>query len=233
MDIGAAFSYMFDDENWVMKLAIGGGIMLVGIPLSCILIGLPLLFLVFGYQLQLLKNVRDGYENPLPEWTDFGDLFVKGAMVFLIGIVYLIPYFILFCGSMGTQFMAASPDLVGSDVSQMMGLVGACLSCVGFLVQIFCYVLIPSALIHYAQQDSIGAAFNIGRVFGFITSNIGDYLIVLLLGLAAGIVASFGMIACGIGLFFTLFWSYLVMGNLYGQLAQKANGGFNDEFAPI
>ena len=35
MDIGSAFTFMFDDEEWIKKIAIGGGIILNLMP--CVL----------------------------------------------------------------------------------------------------------------------------------------------------------------------------------------------------
>ena len=99
MDIGSAFTFVFDDEEWIKKVAIGGGIMLAGLILTPILIGLALFLPIGGYMLETLRNVRDGQARPLPEWTDFGDLFMKGLMLFIIGFVYNIPTLILgiFC----------------------------------------------------------------------------------------------------------------------------------------
>ncbi|MCB0182480.1 MAG: DUF4013 domain-containing protein, partial [Anaerolineae bacterium] len=78
------------------------------------------------------------------------------------------------------------------------------------------------AVIRYAQYDTLGAAFQFGDIFNFIKANIGDYIIVVLLSWVASIIAAFGVILCLVGVFFTFFWSILVTGNLYGQLAKKA-----------
>jgi hypothetical protein len=61
-------------------------------------------------------------------------------------------------------------------------------------------------------------------MFSFISNNFGDYIIVILLVWVATFIASFGTILCGIGIFFTNFWAFLVTANLYGQLARKAQG---------
>jgi hypothetical protein len=85
-------------------------------------------------------------------------------------------------------------------------------------------VLLPAGLIRYAQYDSLGSAFQFGEIFSFISSNIGDYIIVVLLTWVAQFIAGFGVILCLIGVVFTGFWAILVTGNLYGQLARKAAG---------
>jgi hypothetical protein len=219
MDIGSAFTFVFDDEDWIKKLAIGGGIMLVGIILTPILIGLALLLPIGGYVIETIKNVRDGQATPLPEWADIGGLFSKGLMVFVIGLVYNIPSILLSCASAGITL--AGPNL-DSDVAEALAFVSICISCLQFIVGLVAYALIPAALIRYAQFDSLGSAFQFGEIFSFISANIGDYIIAVLLSWVAGLVAIFGLILCVVGVFFTLFWSYLVTANLIGQLARKA-----------
>ena len=60
MDIGSAFTFMFDDEEWVKKLAIGGGIAFLGSVLSGVFIGVVLFLPLIGYTLETIKRVRDG-----------------------------------------------------------------------------------------------------------------------------------------------------------------------------
>lgn len=221
MDIGSAFTFMFDDQDWIKKIAIGGGITLAAAILSPILIGLVLFLPISGYMLETLKNVRDGRAVPLPEWSDFGNLFSKGLMVFVIGLVYSIPAILLYCITFGAQFAMQQAN---SDISGMLGALVACLGCLQFLFGLLAGALLPAGLIRYAESNSLGSAFQFGEIFSFISSNIGDYIIVVLLSWVAQFVAAFGVILCIIGIFFTGFWAFLVTGNLYGQLARKAGG---------
>lgn len=218
MDIGSAFTFAFDDEDWIKKLAIGGGIALAAAILSPILVGLALLLPLYGYMLDVLKNVRDGQAKPLPEWEDFGGFFSKGLMVVVITIVYNIPALIFVCALVGANLASGQVDSGGA----MIVIVG-CLYCLISLLSALGNALIPAALIRYAQYDTLGSAFQFGEIFSFISSNIGDYVIVILLALVAGMIGTLGFILCGIGLFFTTFWSILVKANLYGQLARTIN----------
>ena len=219
MDIGSAFTYMFDDERWVAKIAIGGGLIFAGILLSPILVGLLLFLPISGYMLEVLKNVRDGQTTPLPEWTDWGGLFRKGLIVFLIGMVYNLPSIIFSCISAGVNIgmQEADPDLAAT-----LGIAVACLSCLQVILSLVANALLPAALIRYADYDTFGSAFQFGEIWSFISSNIGDYIIVILLTWVAGFLAVLGLVLCLIGVLFTGFWSVLVSANLYGQLARKA-----------
>lgn len=221
MDIGSAFTYMFDDERWVAKIAIGGGLIFAGILLSPILIGLALFLPISGYMLEVLKNVRDGQATPLPEWTDWGGLFRKGLTVFLIGLVYNIPALIFSCLSAGINIGMQEAD---PDMAATLGIAAACLSCVQVILSLIANALLPAALIRYAEYDTFGSAFQFGEIWSFISSNIGDYIIVILLTWVAGFIAVLGVVLCIIGVLFTGFWSVLVSANLYGQLARKARG---------
>ena len=219
MDIGSAFTYMFDDEDWIARLAIGGGIMLAALILSPILVGLALFLPISGYMIEVLKNVRDGRPVPLPEWSDFGTLFGKGLIVFVIGLVYNLPAILFSCLSAGTSIALQEAD---PDMAATLGIASACLSCVQVVFSLLGNALLPAAIIRYAEYETLGSAFQFGEIFSFISGNIGDYIIVLLLSWVAGLIAMFGLILCGIGIFFTAFWSVLVSANLYGQLARKA-----------
>lgn len=212
MDVSSAFTYMFDDEEWIKKIAIGGVALLLGIVIVPV-------FTAYGYMLQTMKNVRDNQPTPLPEWNDFGDLTLKGLMVVLIGLVYSLPVFIPFCLLMVIVVATpqANPDMVG-----ILWIALICLVLILVFLAFLASLLFPAAIIRYAQYDTFGSAFQLREIFNFISGNIGDYIIIVLLGIVAGFVAQLGIMLCGIGFFFTSFWSVLVTAHLYGQLARRS-----------
>jgi hypothetical protein len=88
INYGRAFSFMFEDKNWVGKMFLGAVFTL----LSLILIGIPFLL---GYLLEMAKNASQGKEIPLPEWDKLGDKFVRGLIFLVIIMIYCIPMAIL------------------------------------------------------------------------------------------------------------------------------------------
>ena len=98
MDIGKAFSYVFEDEQWISKVLLGGVILLIPI------VGW---IAVSGYMVKVAQNVAQGNPRPLPQWGEFGDHFMRGLYAFVIGLVYLIPVFVLeglfFCVTGGLE----------------------------------------------------------------------------------------------------------------------------------
>jgi uncharacterized membrane protein len=55
-------------------------------------------------------------------------------------------------------------------------------------------------------------------MFQFVQSNINSLIIVVLLSIALGILALFGILALVVGIFFTAFWADLAIYYLYGKL---------------
>lgn len=88
LPVGRAFSFMFEDKNWVVKIILGAVFNL----LTIVLVGIPF---VLGYLLELAKNSSEGKEIPLPEWDKLGDKFIRGLIYIIIVIIYSIPGMIL------------------------------------------------------------------------------------------------------------------------------------------
>jgi hypothetical protein len=215
MDLGKSFTFMFDDDKWVQKLAIGGLLILVSIiPL----VNIFTLLVVTGYTLRLLKNTADGQKMPLPDWDDWGGDWIKGLMIILASLIYSAPIWLVsgFSALLG-QF-ADSPRSGGEIAAVCI----AGLSCLSVLWGLAVAVVLPAAIIKYAREGEFGSFFKFGAIFKFIGDNLSNYIVAILLGVVAQFVAGFGVIACIIGVFFTGFWSSLVSSHLLGQVAFEA-----------
>ncbi len=210
LDIGRAFAYMFDDESWIMKIVIGG-----------ILMFIPIVnFMVLGYMLEALKRTADGMEVPMPEWDDFGGKFIKGLVLLVIGLVYMIPIWVVAClvgGLAGLGGAAESDALLN-----MASLLNACASCLYLIWMIVVWLVMPAAYIRYAVTGEFMSAFQFGELFSFISSNLANYIVAIILMAVAMFVAYFGMIACFVGVLFTMFWAYLVIAHLLGQVQRES-----------
>jgi len=159
MDFANAFKRPFSD---IKKLVIG---VLLNI--------LPIVnFLAMGYVLKsaerTLKKTKD---FSLPEWNDWGDLFIKGLMSVLIALVYAVPLLILgliLFPSLGLSFLSGFVSTSGFDVGNMLtGLATiAPLLIIFMLLAILTSYIVPSALISYIKGNyKFGEAFKFGTVF--------------------------------------------------------------------
>lgn len=203
MDIGKAVNFAFEDERWLVKILIGGAFAF----LCTMLIGIPF---VLGYMVQTLRNVASGEPSPLPEWTDLGDKFVDGLSLSVILLIYALPLILLACVASAFGWVAGEAD----GIRLLMN----CLNCIGFLYFLVFSLFFPAVIVRYAMVGEIMSAFRFGEVVSFITGNLGNYIIAILVSWVIWTIASFGVVICGIGVFFTGFWAVLVEAHLYGQV---------------
>ena len=95
MNFSRAFSYAFDDRDWLVKLLVGGIITLLAILLTPLLVGLALWALVLSYLVLLVRNVRAGVARPLPAWGNFGKMLRDGLPVLGAATLYNLPNLLL------------------------------------------------------------------------------------------------------------------------------------------
>ena len=215
MDFGKSFTYVFEDPNWIMKVLIGGIVLLIPI----------VNFAVYGYMLATLKNVADGQPNPLPEWSDFGAHFMKGLYAVIGIVVYMLPAIIVICCAqvltVGVTAVAGSAGGrdAGGAAASLFGFLGLCLMCVAYLYIFVAGVTLYAPLTRFAMSaNQLSIFWDFRGNFAFIQRNLTNYIIALLIALVASFVAGFGIILCGVGILFTSFWGTMVAANVFGQL---------------
>lgn len=234
MDIGKSISFVFEDEQWLQKVLIGGLILLATIFFFWTVIGLFIgIGLLMGYGVDVLKNVRRGDPHPLPEWDNWGDKIVKGIKLMFIFFIWAIPVVIVL---IPTTLLGSLTD--PNDSGVLVGLLITCLSCLMVLYSIILTVLSPAIIIKFAENERVVDAFDFAEIFSFTRENIGEIIIAVLVLWAVQIVASIvGSILCGIGLFFTSFWTYAVQFHLFGQIGLdkgllEFDGGSSYDLSP-
>jgi hypothetical protein len=231
MDYGKAFTFMFEDREWLRKLGIGTAVALVGILFAPFIIGLVPLIIVLGYTIEVIRNVMNGEERPLPEWSDWGGFLSRGFKVAAAAFIWALPAILL-----------SIPLAVGSALTnqgqggEAIGItIVACASCLLLLWALFATLLSPAIYIRIAATDRFSSAFEFGKMWAFTRDNLGNIIIALLLviivvGLIASLIAFLGVLLICIGVFITLpfamLWQYLVQAHLFGQIAK-------DSVAPI
>lgn len=224
MDFGKAFTFMFEDPDWLKKLGIGTAVGLVGILLSVGLIGLVPLIMLLGYTVDVTRNVLAGRERPLPEWEDWGGFLSLGFKVFAAIFIWSLPAILL---SIPMAVGGAVTDQ-GSGSEAIGIMIMVCGGCLLFLWALFVTLLTPAIYVRIAATDRFSSAFEFGRLWAFTRDNIGNVIIALLLLIVVGVLASalamLGLVAlvCGIliTLPFAVLWQYLVQAHLFGQIGR-------------
>ncbi len=211
MEFGKAFSFQFEDSDWIKKIVIMGLVTLIPIIGQLVLL---------GWMVDIIKKVIDHEPLTLPN-LDFGRQLSRGWGVFVIGLVYAIP--IIVVGIIQAVASAIVGGIAGnnSDMVEVAGVIVAILSiCFGLLYLIYGIVLalvMPIAYGKYAEFGTIGSAIKFGEVISMARKVIGPLFIVLLGSIVASLVASLGSIACGVGVLLTTAYATSIMAHLYGQ----------------
>lgn len=230
MDIGKAFTFVFEDKDWVVKILIAAAILLVGVLLGVLIVpGILAAALLAGYGVEITRRVIKGYAPVLPEWENWGDLLVDGFKVIVIGIVYALPI-ILMGLCLGIPIGVLSEDAEG--VASALSIV---LSCLNLLWAIVMSLTLPAAIAKFAAEGELGAAFRFGEVLALVRNNFVTYLLVLVLSWVASLIGGLGTIICLIGWLATVPYGQFVTSHLYGQAYVEATGGtaqpaFEEEF---
>ena len=219
MDIGKAFTFVFEDDDWVVKVLIAMGIVVAGIVLSWLVIPAVLAALLLsGYSLEITRRVIRGDATVLPAWEDWGQLLIDGLQVAVIGIVYALPIFLVsFCLGAPLQWMAE-----GSEAASAF--FGLALGCFNFFWAVILSLTLPAALGRFAAEGELASAFHFGEVIAMVRDNLTTYVITAVMVWVTGFVAGLGALFCFIGVFFTIVYAELVNGHLYGQAYLEATG---------
>ncbi|MBK7091710.1 MAG: DUF4013 domain-containing protein [bacterium] len=196
-NLGRAFNFMFEDPEWLQKILIGGCFVL----LSCILIGVPF---VFGYMLLLIKNTTEGRPVPLPAWDNLGDKFTSGLMFLVMLLLWAVPVW-------------------------LVSIVLIMIPCIGWIILVpfvlAVYLLIPYIMARFAVGGKISDAFDFAGIIAFLTQNLMNLVIVLVMSIVLNIISYFGILALGVGFLFTNFWAQLGIAYLAGELYRTGQKG--------
>jgi len=220
MDIGKAFTFVFEDENWIVKLLLAAAILLLGLVFSWVLLIPPIVAGIFigGYTVEITRRVIQGDPQELPEWDDWGKLFGEGLKVWVVGVVYALPIIVV------SLCLGALIGVLADSSEELSVIVSLVLSCFNILWAILISIVLPAAIASYADTDDLGAAFRFSDIFALISNNLSTYLITFVMSWVASLVGSLGAFVLGIGWLVTAPYGSFVTGHLYGQAYLEATG---------
>lgn len=218
MDFGKAFLFVTEDESWIKKIAIGAVLMLF----SWLII--PMFFIV-GYQVALMRRVVKQDPQPLPEWEEWGQIFMDGLVVWVAIFVYALPVIFLSLCSM-LFWLGPATNNEALAVGSIFGLI--IFGCFTILFIIALAFVVPALFIQYVRNGDFGSMFRVKDVFGVARENFVNILIVLLVTIVATFLL--GLVTwipiCGQLIFAPVgnFWISVAVAYLYGQMAGGEDG---------
>ena len=195
MNFGKAFTYLLHDDNGLIKIGIN---LVVTLVASIMMIFFGLGIIVFaaqeGYKVQLIKNMLEGEEKPLPSWDQWGKKITQGFHVVLANIVYNILPLLVLCGALIPAVTAALPlfDIIETDPETQeifftdQDKAEAIFTQIGTTSLPFLYLtpllliyyvvtgaLVNLATVRYAQSGQVGEFFKVASLWGGVTKNMG------------------------------------------------------------
>lgn len=232
MDFVKALTYPFDDPEWASKLGIAAAVSAAGVLLGILIIpAIAAAILLLGWQYEIMKNVKNGVENPMVAWDDFGGLFKRGGTMFLALLVYQIPVVIFACVATGVFVL----PLLGGNEDAMAALGGVatiisiCCSCLIFIYAIVAYMVYMAGMVRFIDAPEFSTFMAIGDNFSLFRDNIGDFGMAILFLIGAGLlvgvatsILSFVLIGFLVAFVQQAFLAYF-SGHVLGQLAIKLN----------
>ncbi len=140
MNIGKAFTFAFEDKDWLKKIGIAGLVMLI-----------PLIgqITVMGWAIEVTRRVINRESETLPDWSAFGDYLVKGLKLFVISLVYSLPIILLsLCVNLPLSFFQDSSDQ--TMITTIMA-ISICVNCV-VAVFGFCSGICPAGRLRQIRR---------------------------------------------------------------------------------
>ncbi len=209
MDFGRAFSYVFEDEDWVSKVLLTAVIGLIPI----------VNFALFGWVIALMDNVVAGEEHPMPAWDNFGDKFTAGLMYFIASVVYNIPLLLVI------GVLAGAGMLAGTRGGEVIGLVVGC-GAAGLSVAytVVALAVLFAGMVRYTRERELSTLLQFGENLRLAQDNLSTLVTLALYLILTGVIFSlFGWIPC-IGWLAAVALGTPVYGHLLGQAAQQMLG---------
>lgn len=201
---GDAFGFAFKDPAWLGKVVVQGLITIIPI------VGW---IATAGWLMLAFENARNGrYQLPEAGFHLERGIAIFGVYV-IYGIVLSIPGDII-RGLGAGSISQCTTDNVCNNMNVVVGSPLVALgSLISFLASLLLYFLAPTLIVSVYHRG-FGGGFDLGQVWAYATKNVGNSVIAGLLMWVAGLIAGLGIIACCIGVFFTIVYAASVNAGL-------------------
>lgn len=214
MDFAYALTYIYEDKEWIGKIAPLGLLMLLAvIPLA----GLLPLALALGYMMQIAINVRNGLPRPLPKWHTALDMLQNGGQILLLVILINLPP-LVFGACMSWLITGVSSGFL-DGITSLVTL--CCVLPLSLVYYLMSWSMLAIALCEYIETGELSAVLRPIHLFDVLRTH--HQLVrqwVLAAFLANLCSAALALIPC-FGWMAVMLFTMPVHGHLLGQFALK------------
>lgn len=235
------FKFPFQEKDWILPFVIGIALIFSGIFIPII----PFIF-VYGYFAEVMRIAIKGEELILPQWKNWGKLFLDGIRCLGVALIYLGPgllvsvvgfmaYFIMLILSIAISSSSSSYDPTTSGLYVLtsfgaMGILFVSMS-LGTILLMAGAIPLPAALANFIAHEKFGSAFHIREWTRKIVRDKWGYLVAWLLMFGMFSAAYLGCLItywtfilciCGFLLIYpVIFYIMLISAALFGQSYQQ------------
>lgn len=228
MNLGRAFTYATDDPSWQQKVIYT---LVIGV--------IPIVDLaVLGWAIDLIRNMLDGVEHPMPEWFDLSNMdqlvnqlierWVTGLMVFIAAVIYHIPILlvnIVFGWITGLLFSGDSFGIIAIGTA-----LSCCWSLIGAIYSAVIWLPLTVAISRYARTRKFSEFLQFGSNAQVALEHLSTLLVLVIFVFVYFFVLGIVMLIPCIGWLLGLLsvgLGAIVIGHLTGQAARLIVGQGN------
>lgn len=220
------FRFPLDDEGWQRKAITGGLVALIG------MVVFPLMWPVMGYGIRVMRRtIADGAPS-LPEWDDWGELFMDGLRFWGVSLVYTLPVVLPLLCAAPVFFLIFPALFISEDPTSGLAVIVpavtviSCLSSLTLPLSLALSFLSQVAVTRMVARDSFGSAFEFREVWqlaragfnNFIVAYLMWYIALIAVSMAGSFLAATIILSCLYPVFLALLTVYspVLAGALFG-----------------
>jgi len=192
--------------------------------IGCLLNIIPIInFFSIGYSVEVSRLSMKG-KNKMPEWTNWGALFVDGLLVFLISLIWMIPVIILLLATIG--FSVITAIMKGGLEQGLLPILAT--AGTGLLITLIVAILIgyfsPLAVMGFVKSKNFGDAFDFSTIFkkAFTSKYFGVWIVIgiisFVLGFIGGIIPFVSLVLGPALGFISWIIAFTLLGEIYNKI---------------
>jgi hypothetical protein len=208
VDFVESLRFVTQDPDWGTKVLVGGLVALAGI----FILPAPL---AVGYTLRITRSAATEAQPRLPEWTDWGGLFVDGLRVIGVGLAHALALLLVLGCPIGLLLVTGFVDQNKDSALGLLVFATLALPLLVFYLAVIVHLQV--AVLRLAVTDSLAQAFDVRENLAFVGRNVLPLLLVLAVMLVGQLIANFGVLLCCVGVLFTAFWAQCTTSHALGR----------------